>query len=87
MGTVGMSDIVGIVRTTDGVHTYGPMVGRFLAIEVKNPGGEVSQEQAAFLQTVVRAGGIGFVARSCDDVLDKLGLRRPPAHVGAGGRA
>ena len=75
VGTVGMSDIVGIMRTTDGVHTYGPLVGRALFIEVKNPGGRVSPEQTAFLQTVVRAGGIGFVAHSVDEVVAKLGLR------------
>ena len=74
VGTKGMSDIVGIMPTTDGVHTYGPLVGRFLAIEVKNPGGKVSPEQTAFLQTVTRAGGIGFVAHSVDDVKEALEL-------------
>jgi len=75
VGTVGMSDIIGIVPSTDGVHV-GPLIGRALFIEVKNPGGKVSPEQTAFLSTVVRAGGIGFVAHSVDEVMEKLGLTR-----------
>lgn len=73
MGTKGMSDIVGIVPSRQPAACA---VGTFLAIEVKQPGGVVSPEQTAFLQTVIRAGGVGFVARSCDDVIDKLGLGR-----------
>ena len=76
VGTVGMSDIVGIVPSTDGVHNYGPVIGRALFIEVKNPGGKVSPHQTAFLQTVTRAGGLGFVAHSCEEVVEKLGLTR-----------
>jgi hypothetical protein len=45
----------------------------------KAPTGRVSPEQTAFLQTVVRAGGVGFVARSCDDVVQKLGLGQDAA--------
>ncbi len=74
VGSKGMSDIVGILPWNDGVHRQ--FVGRFLAIEVKNPTGKVSAEQIAFLQTVVRTGGIGFVAHSCDEVIEKLGLAR-----------
>jgi hypothetical protein len=72
VGTKGMSDIVGILPWNDGGHR--PFVGRFLALEIKNPGGRVSPEQTAFLQTVVKAGGIGFVARSLDEVREKLNL-------------
>lgn len=75
IGTKGMSDIVGIVPTHPGIRDR-YQVGRFLAIEVKNPGGKVSPYQTAFLQTVVQAGGIGFIARSVDEVAEKLGLRR-----------
>ena len=42
--------------------------GRFLAIEAKSPTGEPTAEQIAFLSRVVRAGGVGFVARGIDDV-------------------
>lgn len=59
-----MSDVIGIVH------------GRFLAIEVKSPTGRVRPEQAAFLAEVARHGGLAFVARSCQDVVDKLGLGR-----------
>ena len=46
----GIADILGIYQ------------GRFLAIEVKKPGGRVSPEQVKFLQRVNDEGGIGFVA-------------------------
>lgn len=80
VGTVGMSDIIGIVPTLYQQSGTPPHIyltrntGRFLAIEVKNPGGKVSPQQTAFLQTVIRAGGIGFVAHSVDEVTEKLGL-------------
>ena len=84
VGSKGMADIIGGIPRClrcgyfprmpwckdDGVRA------QLLAIEVKNPGGTVSPEQTAFLQTVVRAGGVGFVARSIDDVIAKLGLAR-----------
>jgi hypothetical protein len=47
--------------------------GRLLAIEVKRPSGRIRPEQQAFLTTVRQAGGIGFVARSIDDVKEHLG--------------
>ena len=83
VGSRGMSDIIGclpIIAPPPGSYAVtrdyvNAVPGRFLAIEVKNPGGKVSLEQTAFLQTVTRAGGIGFVARSCDEVVEKLGLR------------
>jgi len=67
-GVKGMSDIIGIVSSTDGVHQYGPLIGRFLAIEVKSAIGTPTPEQVAFLAAVVKAGGIAFLARSLDDV-------------------
>jgi len=74
VGTKGMSDIVGVVPVYPHAQKVGA-IGRFLAIEVKTPTGKIRPEQTAFLQTVTRAGGIGFVARSVDDVIDKLGLQ------------
>lgn len=79
VGTKGMSDIVGIKPSTFIRVSGSPLgesipLGQFLAIEVKHPGGKVSPEQVAFLQTVVRAGGIGFVAHSVDEVKEKLGI-------------
>lgn len=69
-GVKGMSDVIGVVPTTDGVHTYGPLVGRFLAIEVKSATGKPTPEQTAFMAAVVKLGGIAFIARSLDDVRD-----------------
>ena len=57
VGFVGCSDLLG--QTTD---------GRFLAVEVKRPGGRPTTEQIEFLGRVQRAGGVAFVAWSVDDV-------------------
>lgn len=54
---VGSSDLIGFTDT-----------GRFVAVEVKTAKGITTKEQQAFLQTVIRAGGIGIVARSVDDL-------------------
>ena len=53
----GIADILGILND-----------GRFLAIEVKTRSGRVSEEQQAFLEDITRRGGVGFVARSVEDV-------------------
>ena len=58
----GTSDILGILHD-----------GRFLAIEVKSFKGKVTAEQNAFISKVNACGGIGFVARSIDDVVSALG--------------
>ncbi len=58
----GMSDIMGILK--DGART--------LAIEVKTKTGKVAEHQQEFLDSVTRAGGIAFVARSVDDVVERL---------------
>ena len=59
----GISDILGIWE------------GKFLAIEVKTKIGRVSTHQVKFIDSVNNAGGLAFVARSVDDVIDKLGVR------------
>ena len=56
----GVADILGIFK------------GRPLAIEVKTKTGRVSPHQKEFLKNWVAAGGIGFVARSVEDVIDHL---------------
>lgn len=56
----GVSDILGIYK------------GKFMAIEVKSAKGNPSPEQVSFLADVIRAGGIGFIARSIEDVERKL---------------
>lgn len=60
----GVSDILGVLPD-----------GKFLAIEVKTPTGRVSDHQQKFIDKVNASGGVAFVARSLDDVLDTLGLR------------
>lgn len=56
----GSSDILGCFKS------------KLLAIEVKTKNGKVSSEQEFFLSEVNRNGGIGFVARSIDDVIEHL---------------
>lgn len=57
----GCSDILGMLKG-----------GRFLAIELKRKGRDATPDQRAFLTNVVRNGGVGFVARSVDDVVAAL---------------
>ena len=63
---VGSSDLVGWLGGD------GPMRGRFLAIEVKTDKGRLTDEQESFLAAVNRSGGLGFVARSVEEALEKL---------------
>lgn len=55
----GVSDILGILPD-----------GRFLAIEVKTRTGRVSEYQASFLYEITKNGGVAFVARSVEDVIE-----------------
>ena len=48
--------------------------GTALYIEVKRPGGRLTDEQDEFLQKVRDNGGIGFMAQSVDDVMHELTL-------------
>jgi hypothetical protein len=59
----GVSDIVGC-------HN-----GRFFAIELKAPKGTATPDQIRFIENVKGAGGIAFVAKSLDEVIDGLGLQ------------
>ena len=60
-GFAGQSDILGML--TD---------GRFLAVECKRPGGQLTAGQHAFLSRVIRHGGVGFMAQGVDDVMRGL---------------
>ena len=62
MGEKGISDIIGC-------HN-----GRFLAIDIKTERGRVTPHQQRFIDRVNAAGGIGFVARSIEDVTYHLGI-------------
>ena len=46
--------------------------GRFLAIEVKRPGKKATTEQENFLHAVNKAGGIGAVVTSPEEVIKLL---------------
>lgn len=60
-GFPGCSDIIGQLVT-----------GEFLAIEIKSAGGKLKDQQVEFLKKVVANGGVGFVARSIDDLKQSL---------------
>lgn len=61
IGLPGSADILGI--TND---------GRFLAIEVKRPGGKARPEQQEFLDAISSRGGLAFVATSLDEVIGRI---------------
>ena len=46
--------------------------GWFIGIEVKNEKGIVSSVQKVHIKNIKKAGGIAFVARSLEEVIDKL---------------
>ena len=62
MQMVGISDLIGVWR------------GRFTAIEVKLPDNTrgMTPTQRLFIRKVNEAGGLGFEARSIDEVKEKL---------------
>lgn len=58
----GVSDILGMFHG-----------GRWLAIEVKSRKGRLSPEQSLFIDEINAGGGMAFVARSVQDVIDQFG--------------
>lgn len=58
---LGISDIIGCSPS-----------GKFLAIEVKKPGGKATDDQIKFIKSIVDNGGIGMIAYSIDDVMSKI---------------
>jgi len=64
-GVLGLADIIGIE----------PGTGRFLAIEVKRRGEGQTARQRRFQERVEAAGGLYILARSVDDVREKLNAR------------
>lgn len=67
----GLSDIMAIMPA----HLDEKRVGRIIAIEVKTAKGRLSAYQSAFLDKVNKYQGIGFVARSVDDLIEGLGVK------------
>ena len=64
----GVSDILGVIGSPviGADNTVG--LGRLLAIEVKSSKGKATPDQASFLLQVNNRGGLGFIARSVEDV-------------------
>ena len=60
LGAAGTSDLTVLYRSV------------FYAIEVKKPGNHPTPLQSAYLERVNAAGGVGFVATSLDDVLERI---------------
>ena len=59
VGGQGGADLIGVRRSD----------GKFVAIEVKAPGGKVSDAQAQFRDLVNAAGGLAFIARSIEEAV------------------
>jgi hypothetical protein len=55
-------------------HLY--PLARFVAIEVKRPGGRVTKEQTAFLTLVRSLGGFGAVVHSVEEARDAIARAR-----------
>jgi hypothetical protein len=66
-GFPGLADLGGWRTVTVRKDMVGQQVAVYVAIEVKTRGGKLRPEQAAFLETVVNAGGIAGVARSVEE--------------------
>ena len=63
MGYPGISDILGCYK------------GKMIAIELKSPKGNATPDQLRFIENVKDAGGIAFIAKSLDEVIEGLGLQ------------
>lgn len=65
----GFSDVFGLAPVVVDPCMVGTTIGVFAAMEIKQPGGRVSDKQAAFLAAINRNGGRAGVARSTLDAL------------------
>lgn len=66
---VGMPDIIGVLPN-----------GRFFSIEVKRPGGKVTDAQLDTHNAIREAGGIAFIATGIEDVERELGGQFSQVH-------
>lgn len=64
---VGSSDLIGWKPFTITQEMVGRTIAVFWACEVKD-GSPTTKEQKAFLEVVIRSGGIGIIAHSTDDI-------------------
>jgi hypothetical protein len=65
----GGADLIGWVPVVVDESMVGQTLAVFCAVEVKRPGGKVSESQQRFLDAVQRSGGIAGVARSPSEAL------------------
>jgi hypothetical protein len=70
---VGSSDLIGWRTITIMPKDVGNDLAVFVACECKTPVGRVTKEQQAFIEYVVKAGGIAGVVRSIEDARKLLG--------------
>lgn len=81
----GASDLIGILRLRAGDLDPNQMIGRFVALEIKNARGRLSPEQERFLSLVQSLGGAAGVARSPSDAEQLLIRWRTGASTYSGG--
>lgn len=62
----GASDLIGLLSIRAGDLDPNTTIGRFVALEIKNERGQLSQEQRRFLVLVARLGGATGIARSVE---------------------
>jgi hypothetical protein len=65
----GGADLIGWKPIVVTENMVGQTLAVFCAVEVKRPGGKVSESQQRFLEAVKRSGGIAGVARSPAEAL------------------
>jgi len=65
----GGADLIGWKPVVITEKMVGSTLAVFCAVEVKRPGGKVSESQQRFLDAVNRAGGMAGVARSPEEAL------------------
>lgn len=70
----GSPDLVGVQAVVVTPAMVGQVVGRFVGLEVKAPGGRLRPEQANFLAMLGRFGAAGGVVRNVAEAEEILGL-------------
>lgn len=70
---IGSSDIIGRTTITVTPEMVGTKVAVFTAVEIKAKGGKPTRDQIGFIDDLVSAGGIGFVADSVEAYIEQSG--------------
>jgi hypothetical protein len=72
----GSSDLIGFKSVAITPEMVGKPIAVFMAAEIKTPSGKATEEQIAFIETVNRFGGLGFIART-EDEAEELFNKKP----------